>query len=59
MKRIILIIIPVLFIIVLLWVLIANNGSNRISESVPQKDTSTQNTDMLSNLYERWKNQSA
>ena len=48
MKRIILIIVPVLLIIVLIWVLIANNGRNRISETVPQKDTSTQNTDIQS-----------
>lgn len=53
MKRIILIIVPILLIIVLIWVLIAYNGRNRISATVSQKDTSTQNTDMLSNLYER------
>lgn len=52
-KKILSIVFPVLLIIVLIWVLIANNGRNRISETGPQKDTSTQNTDMLSNLHER------
>lgn len=53
MKRILSIVVPVLFIIILLWALFANNGRNRISKTVSQKDASTQNTDIQSNLYER------
>ena len=53
MKRIILIVVPVLFIIILLWALIANNGRNRISEKISQQDTSKHINESKRTVYER------